>query len=167
MKPLFTNTTKYTKQNYEQFIEFHRKKFNFSYMAYTLVMSLLIIYCMIFNITQKNFLYMLLFLILLIIFLVIRLYIPVRRYKKTKKNYSQKKELKFKFAFYPYYFTIGKKTIYYFKLFKVFETANCFYLYVDEDYAAILNKDSFEVGTADEFSKFIKKKCLFRYSKQS
>lgn len=167
MKPLFKNTTKYTKQSYEQFISFHNKKFNFSYMIYTLVMSVLLIYCIIFNITQKNFLYMLLFLAILFIFLIIRLYLPIRRYKKTQKNYAKNKEMNFKFAFYPYYFTIGKKPIYYFKLYKVFETKNCFYLYVNEDNAAILNKNGFEIGTADEFSKFIKKKCLFRYSKQS
>ena len=44
MKPLFKNTTKYNSKNYNEFINFHSKKFNFSYNAYTLIMCILLLY---------------------------------------------------------------------------------------------------------------------------
>ena len=51
------------------------------------------------------------------------------------------------------------------KLYKVFETKDYFYLYINPDYAMLVNKNSFEIGTSDDFRKFIKKKCLLKYRK--
>lgn len=166
MKPLFKNITKYNKKNYEQFLEFHNKKYSFSYNFYTITMIILLIYCIIFNIIQKNFSMFLLFLVLLIIFLFTRIYLPIKRYQKTQKQIAKNKENNFTFSFYDLYFTINKTTFYYLKLYKVFETNDYFYLYINEDYAALVSKNGFKVGTAEEFSKFIKKKCLFKYSRK-
>ena len=83
-----------------------------------------------------------------------------------QKELNSKKETGFIFTFYKNYFTINKKTIYYFKLFKVFETKDYFYLYIDEDTAALVSKKGFEIGTAEEFSNFIRKKCLLKFSKE-
>lgn len=166
MKPLFKNITKYDKKNYEQFLEFHSKKYSFSYNFYTITMIVLLIYCMIFNITQKNLTMFLLFFVLLIIFLLVRIYLPVKRYQKTQKRIVKNKENNFTFSFYNLYFTLNETTFYYFKLYKVFETSDYFYLYINEDNAAMVSKNGFKVGTVEEFSKFIKKKCLFKYSKK-
>ena len=166
MKPLFRNITIYNKKNYDQFVEFHRKKYNLSYNLYTLIMSLLLLYCIVFNIQQQSFKLLTLFLVLLIVWIVVRVYIPVKRYQKNKTKFSKNQSASFTFDFYKYYFTIGKKTIYYFKLYKVFETEEYFYLYINEDFAALVNKKGFKVGNANDFSDFIKKKCLFKYSKQ-
>ena len=44
-------------------------------------------------------------------------------------------------------------------------TKDYFYLYINPDYAMLVNKNSFEIGTLDDFRKFIKKKCLLKYRK--
>ena len=166
MKPLFKNTTKYNSKNYQQFVEFHNKKYSFSHNAYTGIMTSLLVYCLILNIIQKNFLFMLLFFALLIVFLLFRIYLPMKRYKDTQKHYKENKESNFTFSFYNHYFTLNDYTFYYFKLYKVFETKDYFYLYVDDENAALVSKNGFDIGTTEEFSKFIKKKCLLKYSKQ-
>ena len=163
---LFKNVTIYNTKNYNQFIKFHNKKYSFSNNLYTIIMSVLLIYCVILNIKQKNIQFTMLFVALLIGFLWWKIYFPMKRYQKTQKNLANFKEKGFTFSFYDLYFLLDKKTIYYFKLYKVFETKDYFYLYINPDYAMLVSKNGFEIGTAEEFSKFIKKKCLFKYSKQ-
>lgn len=166
MKPLFKNITKYNSKNYEQFIKFHGEKFNFSYNMYTAVMSVLLIYCIILNIMQKNIPFVLLFLALLILIFLFRMYLPMKRYQKTQKQYSKNKETSISFIFYKFYFTVGKKTFPYMRLYKVFETKDYFYLYIDDENAVLISKNGFKMGTAEEFSEFIKKKCFFKYKKE-
>lgn len=167
MKPLFKNITKYNSKNYNQFVKFHGEKFNFSYNMYTLVMAILLIYCIILNIIEKNILFILLFLTILVLTFVIRMYLPMKRYQKTKKKYAENKENSFSFTFYKFYFTVDKRTFSYSRLYKVFETKDYFYLYVNDENAVLVSKTGFKMGTAEEFSEFIKKKCLFKYSKQA
>ena len=163
---LFKNVTRYNTKNYNQFIEFHNKKYSFSNNCYTIIMAILLIYCIILNIKQKNIPFILLFIALLIVFFAWKIYFPMKRYQKTKKNLSTVKETGFTFSFYDLYFLLDKKTIYYFKLYRVFETKDYFYLYINPDYAMLVSKKGFEIGTAEEFSTFIKKKCLFKYREQ-
>lgn len=166
MKPLFKNITKYNSKNYEQFIKFHGEKFNFSYNIYTIVMSVLLIYCIILNIIQKNIPFILLFLAMLILIFLFRMYFPMKRYQKTKKQFSKNKETSISFSFYKFYFSVGKKTFPYMRLFKVFETKDYFYLYIDDENAVLVSKNGFKLGTAEEFSEFIKKKCFLKYKKE-
>lgn len=165
MKPLFTNTTKYNKNNYEQFLEFHNKKFSFSYNFYTITMTILLMICIVLNIAEKNILFILMFLCILVAFLLYRLYFPFKRHEKTEKQYEENKETQCKYSFYKWYFTLNNQTFYYFKLYKIFETKDYFYLYINDEHASLVNKKGFELGNAEDFSKFIKKKCLFKYSK--
>ena len=51
---LFKNVTTYTSKNYNQFLKFHNNKYEFSYNFYTIIMSILLGYCAIMNIKQKN-----------------------------------------------------------------------------------------------------------------
>lgn len=162
---LFKNVTKYNTKNYNQFIEFHNKKFALSNNFYTIVMTILLIYCVIFNIKNSNISFIFLFIALLIIFLLCRIYFPMKRYQKTQKKLGNIKEVGYTFSFYNLYFQLDKKVIYYFKLYKVFETKDYFYLYINPDYAMLVNKNSFEIGTSDDFRKFIKNKCLLKYRK--
>ena len=133
---------------------------------YTLLMAGLMIYCIVLNIIQKNILFILLFLTMLILTFVFRMYLPVKRYQYTKKKLAKNKQTNFNFSFFKFHFTVNKKSILYFKLYKVFETKDYFYLYVNEESAVLVAKNGFKIGTAEEFSEFIKKKCLFKYSKQ-
>lgn len=167
MKPLFKNITKYNSKNYEQFIKFHGEKFNFSYNMYTIIMSVLLIYCIILNISQKEIWLILLFLALLILLFLIRMYFPMKRYQKTKKKYSKNKEISISFTFYKFYFSFEEKTITYSKIYRVYETKDYFYLYLDDENAVLVSKSGFKLGSVEEFRKFIKKKCFFKYRKEA
>ena len=92
---------------------------------------------------------------MLILIFLFRMYFPMKRYQKTKKQYSKNKETSISFTFYKFYFSVGKKTFPYMRLFKVFETKDYFYLYI-----VLVNKNGFKLGNAEEFSEFIKKKCF-------
>lgn len=162
-KILYKNITTYTNSNYAQFLNFHNDKYGASYDFYTIIMSILFCYCIIVNIKNKNVLSTLIFLFVLIGFIFTRFYFPIRRLKKTKNNIKKKSTSTHTFLFYNYYLKVDIETLYYFKLYKVFETKDCFYLYINQDYALMLDKKGFKIGTVDEFRNFIKKKCLFKY----
>ena len=164
---LFKNTTKYNSKNYNQFIEFHNKKYALSNNFYTIIMTILLIYCIILNIKKSNIPFIFLFIALLVGFLLCRIYFPIKRYQKTQKKLSNIKEVGYTFSFYNLYFLLDEKVIYYFKLYKVFETKDYFYLYLNPDYAMLVSKNGFKIGTAEDFSNFIKKKCLLKYRKQA
>lgn len=167
MKPLFKNITIYNSKNYNQFIKFHGEKFNFSYNMYTFAMLALILYCVILNIIQYNIVLILLFLTMFILTILFRLYLPGKRYQKTKKKFAKSKETSITINFFKFHFKIDQKVYTYLKLYKVFETKDYFYLYLDEENAILVSKNGFKLGTVSEFTEFIKKKCLFKYSKES
>ena len=103
-------------------------------------------------------------------FILWRLFRPVY---EVKKEYQSKKiadEQTFIFKFYENCFVITNKLQYskvrYFKLYKIFETTDFFYLYIDKEHAFLIDKNGFTFGSAEEFSKFIHKKCLFKYKNE-
>ncbi len=166
MKPLFKNITIYNSKNYNQFVKFHGEKFSFSYNAYTLVLLVLLFYCFVLNIIQKNIFLFLLFLAMFVLTILFRMYIPTKRYQKTKKKFAENKSTSITIDFFKFYFKVEQKVYPYLKLYKVFETKDYFYLYIDDEHAVLVNKSGFKVGTAQDFTEFIKRKCLFKYSKQ-
>ena len=166
-KALFKNITTYTNQNYSQFLKFHNDKYKFSYNFYTIIMSILLGYCVTINIKNKSILSTLLFLFLLIIFVLLRFYLPIRRLRKTKANIKKTSKSTHVFLFYNYYLRVNNKIIYYFKLYKVFEAKDYFYLYINQDYALMIDKKGFNIGTVEDFRNFIKKKCFLKYKKST
>lgn len=166
-KILFKNITTYNNKNYAQFLKFHNDKYEFSYNFYTIIMSILLIYCVIINIKNKNILATLLFILLLIVFILLRFYLPVRRLKKTKENIRKSSTSTHTFFFYDYYLKVDKQIMYYFKLYKIFETKDYFYLYINQDYALMLDKKGFQIGTVEDFRSFIKRKCFLKYKEIS
>ena len=166
MKPLFKNITKYNSKIYNQFIQFHGKKFSFSYNAYNIIMFILLLYCIILNIIEKNLIFILLFVALTVFLFLLRIYCPTKRHEKAKSEYAGNKEKAYTFSFYKNYFTIGEKFVYYFKLYRIFETDHYFYLYIDDENAVLLSKNGFKIGSSEDFSKFIKKKCFLKYRKK-
>ena len=166
MEPLFKNITIYNSKIYDQFIEFHGKHFSFSYNAYNLIMFILLLYCIILNIIEKNLIFVLLFVALSVFLFLLRIYCPTKRHEETKSEYEDNKENIFDFSFYKNYFTVGEKTVYYFKLYRLFETDEYFYLYIDDENAVLLSKTGFKIGSSEEFAKFMKKKCFLKYRKK-
>lgn len=168
-KLLFKNTTQYSKKVYDQFTRFHNEKFSLSYNLFTVFILILLIYCLIMTIRNKIVFLAILFSLVLIVFIVYRLFNPLLFYKKQVNKKAISKEKIFKFYFYDKYFKIRDNLnydiIHYFKLYKVFETNNFFYLYLDKKYSFIIDKNGFSQGTVEEFSKFIKDKMWLKYSK--
>ena len=160
MKPLFKNVTKYTKKAYDEFLAFHKNKYGFRYISFTIIVTILILYCSISSFISKQYLLVLLFILILIAFLEYRIYLPIYKYKNNFKGTNKNT---FTFYFYKNYFKIDKEKIYYFNLHKVHETNDFFYLYINKNYAALVNKKGFKIGNLESFSEFIKKKCKFKY----
>ena len=168
-KLFFKNSTKYSKKVYDEFTRFHNDKNSLTYDLFTLFILILLIYCLVMTIKNKIVFLAIIFSLTLLIFVGYRLFNPFFFYKKEVNKKAVSKEKTFKFYFYDKYFKIRDNldydTIYYFRLHKVYETNNFFYLYFDKKYSFIVDKSGFSQGTAEEFSKFIKNKMLFKYSK--
>lgn len=171
MKPLFKNITKYNRENYHHLLEFHQNKFGTKIIVSTFIMLIFYLYIFIQNIIYKN--WKMLCMILIATIAVILTKEMIKRIKKEDK--TNKKRLNrnqdYIYNFYPYYFKvrIGRKgqTIFYFKLYKVYETKEEFYLYTDKDHSLIVNKNGFTIGNSRSFSNFIKKKCMLKYKNET
>ena len=167
-KLLFKNSTQYSKKLYDIFINFHRNKFSLKYDLFTIFILILLIYCLIMTIINKIILLSITFALVIIIFVSYRLLGPIFFYKKEVRKKAITKEKVFKFYFYDRYFKIRDNlnydTIPYFRLYKVFETKNFFYLYFNKKYSFIIDKAGFTQGTAEEFSDFIKSKMWIKYT---
>ena len=167
LKILFKNTTKYSEENYAKFLQFHDKKYSFSYKLYTIVIIMLILYCIIAQVKYHNYSIAIIFCIALTLFFLWRFFHPITLVQKELKSDTITKEKSFTFRFYERSFTIQSNKIfartYYSKLYKVFETNDFFYLYVDKEHAYLIDKSTFSIGTPKEFSEFIKKKTFIKF----
>lgn len=168
MKILFKNNTKYTKQNYNAFIEFHRNKYGKKALLKIGVLVLCILYIIIFNVIHKNWKVIIGFLTVgIILYLLNHLKIQ-KQSTSNKKIVNQQKT--FTFYFYEKHIKIkcGRKfdRLKYFEIHRVFETPTHFFLYTDEEHSLIISKEGFEIGTSEDFTNFIKKKCLLKYKKE-
>ena len=93
--------------------------------------------------------------------------------KKTiddiKKN-SKIEEFTNTYKFYPTYFKIeystGNSKFFYFKIFRLIETKNNFYIYMSKNKAFIVSKNGFINSNPEEFKKFIRKRTLLKYKEK-
>lgn len=171
MNMLFKNTTKYSKECYENFLIFHNKKFGVSSNFYTLLIVILMAFCIVLQLKAGNTQLVFIFILTLICFLLWRIFHPIKEVKDEFESKKIQKESTFIFRFYEKYFTISDGTqtdkYYYWKLYKVFNTKDYYYFYLDRKYAFLINKNGFTLGNEKDFSNFIKTKCLFRYKTEN
>lgn len=169
MKILFKNNTKYSKEIYTEYLSFHRKKYNLSYRLYTGIVIFLILMCIVFQVQYHYYTLAITSCFVLTAFFLWQFIHP--EYEVAKEYQSDKiiNESEFSFIFYNKYFkVVGKKQFSnckYYKLHKVFETDDFFYLYLDKNHALLLKKDGFTIGNSENFSTFIEKKVLWKYSR--
>lgn len=167
MKILFKNTTKYNKEIYQEFLKFHKNKYQFSYTLYTALVLIAFFFCFAMQVKYHNYNIAILFAIALSCFFLWRFLHPISEVSKDFKSDKIQKEKEFTFVFYEKEFKIRDKinyeTIKYRNLHKVFETKDFFYLYSDKTHTYLLDKSGFTKGIADEFSNFMKKKCWWRF----
>ena len=163
---LFENKTKYNKNIYDTFLKFHQNKYNTKYTINTLIITILLIFCMVVNFKCDNFALGVLFLISIILLFAYRIYNPIKTIKKERNSEKIRNEKEFIFIFYNRYFVIcdGKKKekVRYWNLYKAFEDTSLIYLYINKNYAFALDKQGFILGDYKDFMKFIKKKILFK-----
>ena len=163
MKILFKNTTKYDRENRDNFTNFHNKKYGKKELFRYTLMLIGALYIIFFNIMHNNWFFLLILTVLLMVIYLLNKQIIQKEKDKNKKQ----KNKEFTFFFYERYIKIKYMRqfdrINYFELNKIFETQENFFLYTDDKHSLILDKEGFEIGTSKEFSKFIKRKCPFKY----
>lgn len=167
MKILFKNKTKYTSKAYDQFLKFHQRKFGFSYDAYTILIMILLVICIFLQIKYRCWHLVAIFFLILIGFIYYRFFYPIKKISQEVHSEKFEKEKEFAFVFFDDAFEIRdkiyKEKLYYNKLKYVYETKNFVYIYLNKDYAYLLDKSGFITGTSKDFSNFIKKKCFLKY----
>lgn len=168
MKILFKNKTKYDKKTYNEYLQFHNNTFSNKYMFYTIIVGLLLFFCFAMQVKYNYYTLAICLFIIFFIFLYWRLFHPIYEVKKEFKSKKISQEQEFTFKFYEKYFTICHNINYtkikYYKLYKIYETPTFFYLYIDKEHAFLINKNGFIHGSSNDFSKFMHKKCLFKYN---
>ena len=166
MKIRFQNTTAYNLLEYKKFVEFHARKYNMKYYAYTLFIVCLLIFCMVLQFCYGNILMGIGFIVVLIIFVSYRFLYPLFVIKKEASSSKIQKQTKTTYTFYDDFAIINTGTqhikLKYSKFYKIFNQPNCFYLYLDKDSAYILLKDNFSIGNAKDFYGFMKKKLWIK-----
>ena len=167
MKVLYKNKTKYTLDVYDKYLQFHRKKFGFRYNLYTIIFSILILFCLIINLVYGQIFLALIFTVILACFIWYRMFFQNKKAEKEAKTDKFKNEKEYEFVFYNDKLVIydGKKhqNVKYWHLYRIYQTKNYFYLYIDKERAFLLNKNNFTVGKPSNFFKFIKKKTWYRF----
>ena len=165
MRVLFKNITKYNKENCNNFMNFHTNKYGKKELMHFILMAIIFMYMFIFNIIYKNW-----YLILVLILVGIFIYFTSKQ-KQEKKRKERRKVKEYTFYFYKRYIKIRYRREFdrmpYFRIKKIFETDDNFFLYTDDTHSLILDKDGFVIGNVKEFSKFIKSKCPFKYNDET
>ena len=167
MEILFKNKTKYTKEIYEKYLQFHQNKFGDKYKFITILIILLLSFCIVTNFRCSNYDTGFVLIIFLVLFCFNRFFYPIKKVEKELKTEKFKNEKEFTFIFYDSFFVISDKKnsekIKYWKLHRIYETKEFFYLYINKDHAFLLDKSSFTKGDTSDFLKFLRKKFGLKY----
>lgn len=169
LKILFKNTTKYSPDIYQEFLTFHGKKHQFTYILYTAIIIALLLFCVIVQVKSHNLSLAIIFCIIITFFFLWRYFHPISKISKEFESEKIRNEKEFTFIFYEKYIKIRDKlqfdTIKYYKLYKVYETPTFFYLYIDRTHSFLIDKSKFSLGSSEDFSTFIQKKCWYNFKK--
>lgn len=167
MQILFKNKTTLSPENYIHLVQFHQEKNNWKYWLYTAFVSTLFLVCISFQFVFQNYFIACIFLACFLVFLGYRFIQP---YHKTKKELQSKKvqnNLVNYYFFYDNYFriknAIGNSKLKYYKLYRVYENDNYFYLYLDKNNSLIIEKFGFMIGDVTSFRNFMKRKVRFKF----
>lgn len=169
MKPLFQNKTSLSKKVYLDLLTFHQGKFGWKHTIYTATFSLLFILLISSLFAHHYFAHGFVFFVIFVCFSAYQFIHP--SYKNTKEFHSDKVQnnLVNTYFFYENYFVIkniaGSDKIAYYKLYRVFETKNYFYLYLDKTNILVLDKSEFLLGTIQDFKRFMKHKMWLKFKK--
>ena len=169
MNLLFKNKTKYSKEVYTEFLNFHNSHYKYSYIVYTAFISISLLFFIFAQVQNHHINYAFILCSGLTCFILYRFFHPIFKVSKEYKSEKIQNEKEYTFKFYEKNFTVeDQKTIStskYSKLYRVFETEQFFYLYIDRTHSLLLENTKFSKGDFRDFSDFIRKKCWFKYKK--
>ena len=167
MEPLFENKTDCSQKDYDIFLESYKNEFATSDYIYIIVYIIFFGICIFLAFSKKEYILGIALIAGLCIYLWFKLFRIAKLVEKTKESQKNGKFFVNKYAFYKNFFTIestqGNTQFLYFKLYKIVETKEYFYIYVTREFAYIVSKDGFIKGNKEEFSKFMKKKVFTKY----
>lgn len=167
MEELFKNETKYTQKEYDIFLKEHQKEYATSETAYMLFNIIFFGICMIFAFRNNEIILGIILLLGLLIYMWYKFIKPKKELDQTLKSEKLSGDFVNHYYFYKNNLKVenkeGDAKIYYYKLYRVIETHDNYYIYISRDYAFIMSKGGFTKGDSVEFSKFIKKKMLTKY----
>lgn len=162
---LFENETKCTEKEYNIFIKVHDKEYAISELIYTIGYTIFLVFCGILLVLNKDLIAGIFVLCLGIAFFMYRNIHPKKLEKEQRKKIKQ--PIKNKYNFYNHYFETynaeGNSTTFYFKIYKIIETNDSYYIYVNREFAFMVSKKGFVKGDVKSFTKFLKKKRRFKY----
>ena len=169
MSPIFKNITTYSAKEYKEFLEFHGKKHNITYLTFTFLICAFLVLCSVVQFSSNHALIGLLFILSLLSFLAYQIIHPLKLVKKELKSGKISNNSQNIFSFFDKCFKVRNKEgisqVKYKQLHKVYETDTFFYLYLNSKYAFLISKNGFVIGNKKNFAKFLKKKVWFKYRK--
>lgn len=128
-----------------------------------------LLFSLILQVKYHNLTIAILFCFGLTVFLLWRFFHPIHVVSQEYQSDKIQKEKEYTFKFYEKFFTIQDKReiskIKYYQLYKVFETTDFFYLYIDKTHSFLIDKKKFKKNNPNEFSSFIHKKCWWNFKK--
>ena len=167
MEELFENKTKYTQKAYDIFIDSYMQEYSLSNKLFMLWNFSFFGFCAVLAFYSKEIMLGIAIIIGLLIYLAFIVVKPILEGKKVQKSEKLSGTFINTYKFYKKYFRAenpdGEAQIYYFKLYKIVETEEYFYLYISRDYAFIMAKSGFTKGTIEEFTNFMRKKIYLKY----
>ena len=147
---LFENETEYSANDYVKFLRFHKKKFSFSYIIYTLFWSVILFLSLFLAFGTGARLQGVLITIILIIFVIYRFVRP-NIIANSEFNSDKLEDNNVNtFSFYDKEFEVlnknGTFTYKYFMIYKIFEIKDFYYIYMSKENAFLVSKYAFSKG---------------------
>ena len=132
MEELFENKTKYTKKEYEKFIKVHQQEYATSENAFTIFNILFFGMCMIFAFIEKETILGIAIIVGLAIYIWYKFFRMDKRVKKDIKSEKLSGNFINTYKFYKNFLKVdnpeGKAQIFYFKLYRIVETNDNYYI---------------------------------------
>ena len=167
MEDLFENKTKYSEKVYNIFLKSYEEEYSKVdnlYMIYNIVFFGT---CMFFAFIEKEIILGICILIGLLIYMWYKFIRPIKREKKTRKSPKMNGNYVNTYRFYKNYFDVknpdGDAQIAYFKIYRMVETKEYYYIYISREHAFVVSKFGFTKGDYMEFSIFMRKLLKRKY----
>ena len=167
MECLFENKTKYSEKLYSIFVKDYAKEYATSDRFFIFYNVLFFSLCSYIAFNEKEIGLGILIIIGILIFLFYKLIRPILKEKKNRSAEKISGSYVNHYKFYQNYFEIhnpeGDAKVSYLKVYKIIETKESYYIFLTREDAFIVSKLGFLKGNELDFTKFLKKKLMWKY----